>query len=383
MPASIQIFLFAFTALLISFGEMGVQAQSLSIGDRSVSYQEAPGPAAGGGELYALVIGSGEYAIHPSRGDLEAAERSADLVGELLRNLGSVHTIVLRSDIIGGSLGHAVTREDILFAVRDLKMRIRADSPQSPRIVFYYMGHGLGNSGYQSISILPGNFPLDYRESENPLVTTLREGVWDMDILMSLFLFRLDSTTRASDGAFVSDWLAPLIDGGDINRLMTAVSEMSPARDSEIVPFVLLFDNCGTEVPETFPIEGQAGIVVSLLRSFPNRGFSLYAAPPGENAFTVPFEPSPSQLDALSYGHIGQVGPLARSLFEFSFGSEVGVPVSFGRAFDILGTPREDLGIERPFSGMGIMRPDVASAILFSGEEHEGSIELRLGTGHP
>lgn len=156
-------------------------------------------------ELYYLAIGSQHYVALPPSAPVHwetvaAPVNSAERVANLLQEAGAKFGIVLTSNA-----SHAVTTNDVKQALVDLKTRIRRDRSKSPLIVFYYMGHALGDTYTETLYLAPGDLDLKAAPSQSTVGVLARSSLSNLDIISSLEGFRLPESMAFEDGFFPSN----------------------------------------------------------------------------------------------------------------------------------------------------------------------------------
>ena len=176
---------------------------------------------------------------------------SARHVAAVLRLLGARFGVVLVSD-----KHHAVTKADMQAAIVELKSRIRADGAAHPLIVFYYMGHGMGDTFGQALYLPPGDVTWNSLPSQSASSVLGRKTLSNFDVIASLEVFRLPKVMSLYDNFFESDVFADWTDPSDILRAASELRALIASDDRNRaaglyppgrippVPFIALFDNC-------------------------------------------------------------------------------------------------------------------------------------------
>ena len=212
-----------------------------------------PNPAP---DLYYVSIGSQTY-LRPSRNTpfrwplIPAPVNSAGRVAQLLQSSGARYGILLVSDRT-----HAVSKFDMEQAIADLKTRIRLDNPRHPVIVFYYMGHGLGDPFNQNLYLAPGDMVVDLKPSQTYTNVLTRAALTNQDVITSLEMFRLVPAMSFEDDFFISKLTPDLTSLTDILRVVNygrglvrqdnanRAAGLYPPGQTTAIPFIALFDNC-------------------------------------------------------------------------------------------------------------------------------------------
>lgn len=281
-------------------------------------------------QLYFVAVGSQDYALaDPKRSDafapVFAPENSARRIAETLLAAGAAHGILLTSDALGAPGRARVTREDVLTAVVDLKARIRRDGAANPRIVFYFMGHGLGDRVSAFLYMLPGDIVFDAQASQAFTSRLLKRTVSDLDIVSALAGFRVHPSMAHLDRLFPTRVMGDPLDAADMRAATTFARDLVaedeanrragryPPEGNPPVPYVVLFDNRYGGVAEDIvrmdTAERLAGPVLADLRATmaeaASDGVVLYAVRPGKTAYDY-VDPVPGDGETPR-----RVGPLA------------------------------------------------------------------------
>ncbi|MEM9853954.1 MAG: hypothetical protein AAF841_05810 [Pseudomonadota bacterium] len=360
----------------------------------ALSAQDRPAPPQGPSELYFLSVGIGEY--HPATPgeDLRGAENSARLVAEALVDAGARGGILLTSNLDGGETERMVTREDMLTALFDLKRMIRRDGARAPRIVFYAMGHGYGAEDMRGIFLMPGNYaPAPRHLTQTGIASLINHALWDVDLLASQVFFRTDESMRHFDDFEPSemipdpdDFLGSMIRIAERQGDLLAI-DAQRRRDGAYayggnppVPFIALFDNCGTSIRQDLLIQGGpliqglTSLMSDFYAEFTNEGRAIYAAPPGQLALDVRV---PDR-----FGGEGRMGPLALRFLDVI--AESPKPVTLA-GFEAAMRADSDLsGYDAgwaPFLHPGEIVGDTRDIELLPASSSDKSFEHRFGTG--
>ncbi|MEL7115105.1 MAG: hypothetical protein AAGP08_05855 [Pseudomonadota bacterium] len=343
--------------------------------------QNRPSPKIQPDGLYFLSVGIGEYLQGTGDELLDSAENSAERVAEALMDAGADYGIVLRSRIIDGQLRNAVTRDDILNAIFDLKARIRADGAQAPRIVVYAMGHGYGDPQLNMLFLQPGdvNVPPELR-GQMGVSRLVQQTVWNIDLVAAMITFRvhpsMDYMDRFLPTKIMPDLTNPM-SGLSVARfameMQTAEEQRRragafPPEGNPPVPYILLLDNCFNSIKRDLVVDAGpvASLIQATLDTTINEGLVYYAAPPGEERNPVPLP------DALGGG---QVGPLGLRLVS---------------ALRDLATPATLSEVEQSLLSVDTVASyrvgdplvaDVARTVFFSNRGGDGILDRRFGSG--
>ena len=304
--------------------------------------QPLPVPQAEGGSvnpaLYFLSIGAEDYAGNDGSGlpRVDGAVNSASKIAELAQQKGARYGVLLTS-----RPNSYVTRADVFTALTQIKAKIWHDRPYHPVILFYYAGHGIGDSSYLNLFLPPGDIVLSSGVSQSARNNEMRSLIWSDDILVKLQFMSVWLSTW--DASVPSD----LITSGDSSRLVKALgldvvkSFVSGTRhlptangDPSTVPFVAIFDNCFngvahdlvdevgressnnlqaaiSEFVTSFSVLGRE-MLNQQLRGLLEDGLVIYAAPPGGEVAMVS-DPT-VEIEGGNPASYAPVGPLAGRL---------------------------------------------------------------------
>ena len=296
-------------------------------------------------DLYFLAIGSG--AIRDTSGvSLPEAENSARHVALALQRSGARHGILLTSK----GTGNFVTRDDIYDAIFDLKSKIREDRSEAPRILLYFMGHGVGDPIVSTLYMLPGDIE-DQRTTlrQSTALSLIHQSVYNFDLIATLVFFRTPEAYRKFDEFIPSDFMIdPNRPGDSVRTMLMQIRAMLQSggrlRDrlksrewtventfggAPAVPFVLILDNCYQSIEQDTvqqaPIVGR--LMSRWLAELSDSGLVYYASRPGELAWPV------IVTDDLPHGPLAgeKVGPLALRLLDTLSVYSQGAPLSVFR----------------------------------------------------
>lgn len=345
---------------------------------------------AGGGaaepSVYVLAVGSQDYlyvrrAEPPGDGGqpffdraASAPEHSARRVAEAFAEAGAAHVTLLTSDAEGAPGERMVTREDVRGAITALRRRVRDDAPSDPRLVFYFMGHGLGDEAGRYAYLIPGDLVFDRVVGQPETLPMILSAVWNLDVVSALVNFREHDSMRHFDDVFASE-IVPL---GlfDEPRIRGRRQEMDRIHEERLregaylpggnppVPFVALFDNCYGDVVQDLtgiaavkPLTGVVQLLVdAAIAELHTDGLALYAAAPGGRVTDVPDTEVPRRGD----GGFERIGPLALHLVSV-LGEQQSEPMTmtrFGAAFGAEGADAFD-SVVRDAGGFGDWKPYV------------------------
>jgi hypothetical protein len=283
----------------------------LAIGAASNAAAQSSRPPLPGGaaQVYFLAIGSQDYAFTKGRSTaaqafdpIYAPEHSARRVAEALRQAGARHGIVLTSDALGRPQQHMVTRQDVVDAIVALKARIRVDRATNPRIVFYYMGHGLGDRASRWIYAVPGNLTFDNKANQTFTLRLMKAAMSNLDVIQSWVTFRMHPSMAYLDDFFATQAMPDLTSPEDIARVIRRKKELTdrdednrrnhryPAQGNPPVPFAVLFDNCyGGVAEDLVNLDTTNALFSQMLASMyrdmagvEEDGLVLYAVRPGD-----------------------------------------------------------------------------------------------------
>nr|WP_319491388.1 hypothetical protein [uncultured Desulfobacter sp.] len=275
---------------------------------------------------------TGRYAFKPFNNASDAAF-SAEEMKQAFVKMGASFGILLRSKKSGAYVG----KEDIKRAIIDLKRRIRNDNPKNPIIIFYYIGHGIGDSVNRYLYLVPGNFCPNGDLNQTNTIRLLKTCTWGQDIIMSFVMFRQPSVMSFWDDVYMSDLMPDLTSFEDMARVGRTVARMTmqdelnratgkyPQGPIPSVPYIVLFDNCYGGIEEDLTRSGSnkelKEVFTSLKRylgqtmnsSIPqieDGGLVLYAAEPGKTARAErhPFPPNGEDEKITQFF----IGPIAR-----------------------------------------------------------------------
>jgi hypothetical protein len=300
-----------------------------------------------GNDIYFVIVASENYLAarnaapaFPSNNKLpgkifhnpSGAIYSARKMEDALIRMGSHYGIFLKS-----SKAAYVGRDDILKAITDIKRKVRVDNVQHPIMIFYYIGHGIGDPVNRYLYLVPGNFcPRGYL-TQTYTMRLLKTCMWSQDIIMSFVMFRTPEVMSMWDDVYISDFMPDLTSVEDMTRVGRITAKMAmddevnrttgkyPAGPIPAIPYIILFDNCYRGVEENLTRSGTSkeldDIFGSLKKYLSNKedsltpqiedgGLVLYAARPGENVGLEhdPFPPNGVDENMSRFF----VGPLAR-----------------------------------------------------------------------
>lgn len=171
--------------------------------------------------VYVLAVGSQDYLYvrqaEPLGEGLQplfdprasAPEHSARRVAEAFADAGAAHVTLLLSDVEGAPGQRMVTRQDVLSAITRVKRQVRADAPADPRIVFYFMGHGLGDEAGRYAYLIPGDLVFDRAVGQPDTLPMVLNAVWNLDVVSAFVNFREHESMRHFDDVFASE-IVPL-----------------------------------------------------------------------------------------------------------------------------------------------------------------------------
>lgn len=334
-----------------------------------------------------------------------APEHSATRVASALMSAGARYGILLTSDKKGAPGRRWVTRDDLAKALLDLKARMRADGAKSPRVIFYMMGHGLGDRVGRQLIMLPGNLiPLD--SSQSFVFKLQKRGIWYLDVVSSLVNFRTDPRMSYMDDVFPSRLMPNPFDWKDLAEAQRYNQELEARQRAAAaspgfkdltnppVPFVTLFDNCYGGIVEDLVNENTLGgllgrlgssIIDAQLKQLEDDGLVLYAAKPGVQATDYPDPDQP--YDSLFPERSPKVGLLAARLLLALRTRQTGSPLTLAQFAARMGEPlpkaRPD-GAENPPQPYSISptNADVARTELVPPDPaRRGQLDRRFGTG--
>jgi len=294
----------------------------------ATSAANRPSPQDRPASLYFLAIGAEEYDFLPSNkvSPVRAPRNSAKRVADLLLKLGAKDGILLTGnpDQQGSSY---VTREDVADAITELKRRIRQDRPAAPRIVVYFMGHGIGDEVGRYLYMLPENFGLAEARSARQTTTLrlIKSTIWNFDLVSALVNFRMHPSMVHFDDFLPSQIMPDMSDRKDAVEAIRRSQELVEideerratnayaAEGNAPVPYLVLFDNCyGGLTKDLIGSAPRFGALVdSMVSDLETDGIVLYAARPGDVVWDY-YDPeaAPDQDDARN----DRLGPLAYRL---------------------------------------------------------------------
>ena len=392
----------------------------------------------GGSDVYFLAIGSQDYAAGGQIGTQStvgfespaAPVNSATRVAAGLAHVGARAGILLTSEP-----RHFVSRADILQALVALKYRIRQDAPKNPILVFYYMGHGLGDPFNHYLFLIPGNVVVDVSHDANQTNTAvlLKEAVWNFDILTSLFMFNTLAARKPLDDFFITEIMPdPRIAGFSASdpprvtlgklalswaaeglRIHEEIAELE-ARDAESsrsqtsaevrahrVPFVAMFDDCYGDVTQDIigaqARIGRGGILDAIaplattyfrdqISEIEDGGVVLYATNPG-TAMGDFDDPGPLPPRASMENGPPRVGPLARRLLSLVAQPGLSRRMTIGgfrQAIELpnLGSFADGATVPIPYDISQTKADFLSRPFLFwAPGPKPASVEKRIGTG--
>lgn len=366
-----------------------------------------PALPAGPTQVYFLAIGSQDYAYadpsYPKAfAPVFAPEHGAERVAAALLAAGAVHGILLTSDARGNPGGNRVSRSDVYAALFDLKARIRRDRAPNPRIVLYYMGHGLGDAATRFAFLVPGNLVFDRDADQTYLFRLLKRTNPDFDLISALMSFRshpsmayLDDfvpTQVMPDPTSMADVVASARRGMELSSRDEANRDagLYPPEGNAPVPYVLLIDACyGGILQDLMKVEEVSPIATELMRKMSDEmkdvqsdGLVVYATTPGNSVGDYP------DLATAESEEPRRIGPLAARLLRAMANRPTDSVMRFGtlrdRLMDPVGLKTDDGTIElpRPHS-LGSTLPEILEAPLFGppGSRVTGDLSIRKGTG--
>lgn len=369
--------------------------------------QARPPLPSGPTQLYFIAIGSQDYAYadrafdHPFE-RVFAPEHSAKRVAEQLLRAGATYGILLTSDADGKPGIGRVSREDIYRALFDLKARIRKDQASNPRILFYFMGHGLGDAPTKFGYLIPGNLVFERMASQTYVFRLLRYAVPDFDVIAALATFRLAApmayldefapTQVMPDPSSLADVMKKTARANELTQKDEAnrVAGRYPVEGTAPVPFIVLFDNCyGGIVADLIGTTEASPIARTLFENMErdmaetqSDGLVAYATTPGS---AVGDYPDPAYADA---DEPPLVGPLAARLFEVMNGRHEGEAISLRQFRDRYFAPTSlrsqgsSIDLPRPYSVNSTIS-EVLDAPFFPAfrPASTGFLETRTGSG--
>jgi hypothetical protein len=212
--------------------------------------------------------------------------------------------------------------DDIQRAISDLKRMIRRDRPAHPLILFYYMGHGLGDPYSQTLYMVPGNLLLLETPTQISTLSLIKKTTTNLDLIFQLNVFRLPPVMAYLDSASLPDLMPDPRDPADFARSMAKANKLDAIdRDNRArglypngtippVPYILMFDNCyGGVVPNLVSVPAQQQFLSSLAE-IQSDALVLYAAAPGQAAgeFSDPSIRSDLPVGALARRLLAAIG---------------------------------------------------------------------------
>lgn len=255
-------------------------------------------------KVYFVAIGSENYIAPddpkaPRWPPVSAPVNSATRVSALLRRIGARYGILLTS-----SAEHLVSKSDMERAIVDLKSQIRRDMPDRPVILFYYMGHALGDRYSQFLYLAPGDLTPAFSPSQSTMWLLQKRTLSNTDVIASLEIFRLPPVMAYLDAFFPSDLAVDLRNPQDILRVTRETDELLrqddynrrhglyPPGNIPPIPYLALFDDCYDQVAQNLTnghatglfenlIEETRKILSDRLSGAQPDGLALYAARPG------------------------------------------------------------------------------------------------------
>lgn len=292
---------------------------------RPVWAQNRPSPPDGPADLYSIVVGVERYTSEGEFDWIPGADQAARMVAEALAARGARRVLLLTGG--EGDNDPFVSRQDIRHAIVSLKKTIRADRAKAPKILLYIIGHGMGDPDMELYFSMAGDYsgPLD----QNRGLSIIHGTISNIDLFGAMTQFRMHPSMSGWDDLLLPSDAMPDLEHPleSIPRMLEAkrkidhAEEMgrngAPKEGNPPVPFVLLFDNCGTEIDQNLVIDGRMILpfMQSSLRELTNEGLAYYAAMPGKMAFmTNAPSPLPAGADAIVPDK--KIGPLGRRLLE-------------------------------------------------------------------
>ena len=152
-------------------------------------------------DIYYLVIGSGNY-IKDKTKDRPEAVNSAHQMALSFQKIGGHGSELLSSE------NEPITIDNILNAIYELKQTIRKDNAKNPLVIFYYMGHGMGDNIYSSY-LIPGDYDFNLNTSSNfnpEFNDKFKEYVINIEgIVRNFFFFSLGEKYENLDNEFLGE----------------------------------------------------------------------------------------------------------------------------------------------------------------------------------
>ncbi|MDV4169676.1 hypothetical protein [Rhodovulum sp. FJ3] len=379
------------------------------------SLAQRPSPQAEDPDLYFLAIGSEHYRYvienvtslpTPDQqallASIEGPRNSARRVADALIQSGARDGILLLSE----GPDQMVTRDDVYLAITDLKRMIRedlqADPDLNPRIVFYFMGHGIGDTASRSLYMLPGDLTFNGAASQTFTIRLIKRSIWAWDVLSALVYFRSDDSMRHFDDFYPSQLMPDITDPADAFAVLRRQNELQTIDASRRaqgayredgnppVPFLVLLDNCYgdvaqdlTDIPQLSGLVGMFSLMVDMnFGELLDEALTYYATAPGNSIRPVADPADRTQ----------NIGPLALHFVTYlaSLKAVEAAPTlgDIRAAFENSPSPVNDLAaIEgwvpySPAAGSALA-PDTAIAemIPIGGSAALAQYETRTGTG--
>ena len=314
-------------------------------------------------QIYYISIGSSHYENLDMNLPLaKGSNNSARVIAETLDSYGAKGTLLTSEE------GDLPDREDLRQALFELKQNIREDNPENPFLIFYYMGHGIGDQASRYL-YLPSD--VDTAFAQTNTLDLIHNHVWSYDVITSFVFFRMHPTMEHWDNRFVSDFmpnLTPPLSSSDIVDLLEQFNMISefisldeqyrregsyPEEGNPEIPHLIMFDNCFegiiADLVDVNKLQEETGksffdsIMILLLdeitrmsQEIESVGAVLYAKEPGDRTRAT-YDP-PGQEQNPNLPHEQRIGPLAR---RFLLSLQTEAPLTFENLLSEM--QREDL----------------------------------------
>lgn len=376
---------------------------------------QRPSPQADDPDLYFLAIGSEHYRYvienvtslpAPDQqallASIEGPRHSARRVADALIQSGARDGILLLSE----GPEQMVTRDDVYKAITDLKRMIRedlqVDPDLNPRIVFYFMGHGIGDTASRSLYMLPGDLTFNGAASQTFTIRLIKRSMWAWDVLSAFVNFRSHDSMRHFDDFYPSQLMPDITDPMDAFAVLRRQNELQTIDASRRaqgayredgnppVPFLILLDNCYsdvaqdlTDIPQLSGLVGMFSLLVDMnFGELLDESLAYYATAPGNGIRPVADPEDQTQ----------NIGPLALHFVSYlaSLDGVERAPTlgDIRVAFEDSPSPVNDLAsIEgwapySPAAGSALARDTAIAEMIPIGDSAElPQYEIRAGTG--
>lgn len=197
-------------------------------------------------QLYYLTIGSQHYNSKLFR-TIQEATSSAKKIAEEFRKIGGKGIEVLSQS------NNPISRDKILESIYDVKRIIRHDNPENPLLIFYYMGHGLGDN-FSTSYLVPGDYEIEQEYLSEIDRKQFASKLIEVDELaIHFWLFSIGDKYKSTDKELLyQDITREIYSASTLQRLgirkgkIFFVEELEHSHSH--VPYLIILDKCSDQV---------------------------------------------------------------------------------------------------------------------------------------